>query len=80
MNRWIELQNECFGPNKKDGHWQIFFVIKRCCSYIAKKKSGPTEIIRRKSDVIALTGRRKKDVIHQLSDFVERKDVTLLKS
>jgi len=80
MKRWIELQNDCLGPDKKETGWQMFLIIKRCCSYIAKKKSGPTKIVRRKDDVIVLTGKRKKDVLKKLNDFVERKNVILLPS
>jgi len=75
MKRWIELENECFGPDKNKEGWQIALIIWRCCSYIAKKKSGPVEVKRRQKDVIVLTGKRKKDVRQQLMDFVARKDV-----
>jgi len=80
MRRWIEVADECFGPDKKKGFWQMFLVIKRCCSYIAKKKSGPVEVIRRQNGVLKLTDKRKKGVVRQLQDFIDRKDVILLEA
>ncbi len=77
MKRWIELQDECFGPDKKNHLWQMFLIVKRCCSYISHKKSGPIEVVRRQTDVLELTGKRKKDVIQQLQDFINKKDVIL---
>jgi len=78
MKKWIEVADECFGPDKKGRGWQMFLVIKRCCSYIAKKKSGLTKIVQRKDDCILLSGKRKKDVLQQLQNFIGRKDVMLL--
>ncbi len=77
VKRWIELENEYFGPDKRETGWEIFLVIKRCCSYIAKKKSGPAKVVRRQRDVLALTGKSKRDVIQQLEKFISRKDVIL---
>lgn len=78
MKRWIEVIDECFGPDKEGHRWQMFLLIKRCCSYISHKKSGPVEVIRRQSDVLALTNRCKKGVVRQLQNFIDRKDVILL--
>jgi hypothetical protein len=78
MKKWVELENECFGPDKKGRSWQMFLLIKRCCSYISHKKTGNVEVVRRQGDVIALTGKRKKDVVQQLADFITRKDVVFL--
>ena len=78
MRRWIEVADECFGPDKKKGFWQMFLVIKRCCSYIAKKKSGPVEVVRRQNDVFVLTDKSRKGVIQQLQNLINRKDVIFL--
>lgn len=80
VKRWIEVANECFGPDKKETGWQMFLIIKRCCSYISHKKSGPVEVVRRQGDVLVLTDKRKKGVVQQLQNFIGRKDVILLEA
>lgn len=76
--RWIELEDECFGPDRKGNYWEMFLIIYHCSSYIAHKKTGAITVTRRKKAVISLVAQLKRDVLQKLNTFVNRKDVTLL--
>lgn len=72
--RWIEVDDECFGPDKRNQHWEMFLIIYRC-TLIERKRLG--NFIRRKRDVISLVAKTKKAVREKLEQFIERKDVLL---
>lgn len=73
-NRWIEVDNNCFGPDKKNNHWQIILLISRCIS-IERKRLG--NFIRRKRDSMIFQAKTKKMLLEKLEQFIERKDVLL---
>ena len=74
-NRWIEVDNDCFGPDKKNHHWQIILLISRCVS-IKRKRLG--NFIRRKRDAMTLEAKTKKMLLEKLEQFIEKRDVLLL--
>lgn len=75
IKRWIEVDDSCFGPDKKNQHWEMFLFICRC-TLIERKRLG--NFIRRKRGVISLVAKTKKAVREKLEQFIERKDVLLL--
>ncbi len=72
IKRWIELENDCFGPDKQNNHWQIILLISRCVS-IKRKRLG--DFVRRKRDSMLLQAKTKKTLLEKLEQFVERTDV-----
>ena len=75
IGRWIEVDNDCFGPDKKNNHWEFILLINRCVS-IERKRLG--NFIRRKRDSMTLQAKTKKMLLEKLEQFIERKDVLLL--
>lgn len=75
IKRWIEVDDNCFGPDKKNHHWEMFLIICRC-TLIKRKRLG--DFVRRKRDVISLVAKTKKAVREKLEQFIQKKDVQLL--
>ena len=75
--RWIEVEDSCFGPDKKNQHWEMWIVTKRCTEYSRKTKRGISRFVRRAKEVVSFSGKFKKDVLGKLEEYMSRDNVFL---
>ena len=74
--RWIEIENDCFGPEKHlSNYWYMWLLITYCTLIV--RDSG-VSYVRQKKDCVELKSKTKKGLIRRLSNFVNRKDAVLL--
>lgn len=73
--RWIEVDDNCFGPDKKNNHWEIILLISQC-TLIQRKRLG--NFVRKKRDAMSLEAKTKKLLLEKLEQFIEQKNVLLL--
>ena len=73
---WIELENDCFGPDKKTSRLWVMYLFIRLCRTI--KRCNGVAYTTRKRTVISLQGSTKKSVIQQLKEYVDGENVVLL--
>lgn len=74
--RWIEIENDCFGPEKQSSsYWYMWLLIRYCTQIV--RDSG-VSYVRQKKDCIELKSKTKKGLIRKLNDFVNRKDAVLM--
>lgn len=78
VRKWIEVDDECLGPDKKKGKWEMYLILAMCTEYSRQTKQGPKKYIRRKKSVKPVSGKSKKDVLKQLEIYFARPDVFLL--
>lgn len=78
VRKWIEVEDECFGPDKKNAHWEMFLFVHSCVEYSRKTKRGLQKFIRRHKTVKSITGKLKKDVLSQVEEYLSQSAVFLL--
>lgn len=74
--RWIEVDDQCFGPDRQEsGGWYLWLLI--CfCKRIARKDG--TTFDQRRRGVKVIEARTKKAALKNLEEFMEQSDVVLL--
>ena len=80
IRKWEEVDDECFGPDKRNSRWEMFIIVCMCVEYNRKTKHGLKKYIRRKKTVKSFESRFKKDVLSKLEEYFARSKVFLLTS
>ena len=80
VRKWIEVEDECLGPNKTNAHWEMYLFIHLCVEYSRKTKHGLKTFIRRGKTIKSITGKFKKDILSQVEAYFAQSNVVLLPS
>lgn len=78
VRKWIEVEDECLGPDKTNAHWEMYLFIHLCVEYSRKTKRGLQKFIRRHKTIKPIDGKFKKNVLSQLEDYFAQSNVFLL--
>lgn len=78
IRKWAEVEDECFGPDKKNAHWEMFLFVHLCVEYSRKTKRGLIKFVRRNKTVKSIKGKFKKNVLSQVEEYLTQPDVFLL--
>lgn len=79
VRKWEEVDDECFGPDKRNSHWEMFIFVCRCVEYSRKTRHGLKKFIRRNKTVKLFNGRFKKNVLAKVEKYFAQTNVFLLK-
>lgn len=72
--KWVEVDDECFGPDRKNRHWEMYLFI--CLCALIQRRNGQ-DFVRRRKTIKPITGKTKKSVLAQLEKFMGQKDTYL---
>jgi len=72
IKRWTEVEDTCFGPDKKNGFWQMFLLIHHYTKINRHTKRGIVIFTKRQNDVAVLTDKTKKGLLVKLRKFLRR--------
>lgn len=76
--KWIEVENECLGPDKNFRDWEIYLFIHLCKTIQRKTKHGINEFTQCFRTIKQIKGKSKREVINQMCNFLKKKNVILL--
>ena len=79
VRKWTEVEDECLGPDKTNGHWVMYLFIHLCTEYSRKTKNGLKKFTRRGKTIETIEGKYKKNVLLQLEKYFAQSNVFLLK-
>lgn len=78
IRKWIEVEDECLGPDKTNGHWEMFLFINKYVKYSRKTKRGLKKFTRKSKTIEHIEGKFKRIILSKLKEYLAQSNVFLL--